>query len=70
MIILNERIDSFLLSLNNDRLSFLFLVDLSYYSIFQGCLINDDNKRRDGNSNSINKFIGKFIPFLELFSIC
>jgi hypothetical protein len=66
----SERLQSFYELVSRDRLSFSFLVDLVYFSVFQGWLIDDDLKRRVG-SNVIGKYqalsgIGRYVPFYGL----
>lgn len=43
---LPTRIDSYTQLVGSDRLSFSFLVDLLYFAVFQGWLIDDDVRRR------------------------
>lgn len=66
----SERIQSFLELVSKDRLSFSFLVDLGYFAVFQGWLIDNDLKTRV-SPNDLDKYrtisgIGKYLPFYGL----
>ena len=63
---LSARWNSFVELTSSDRLSFAFVVDALYYSIFQGWLISDDCKRRNLNENSLIPNVGKYVPFFGL----
>lgn len=72
-----DRLDSYIQLVSNDRLSFSFLVDLVYFALFQGWLIDDDMKRRinlasadveEQKRSTILKYIGSYIPFYGLAS--
>ena len=67
---LPTRWQSYLSLAGSDRLTFSFLVDLFYYSIFQGWLIDADFSRRElSDSRQLSlKFVGKYIPFFGLVS--
>ena len=66
------RIDSLLTLLSTDRLGTSFIVDLTYFALFQGWLIDDDVRRRevvnDDPSRNSAPFAGvaKFVPFYGL----
>lgn len=64
------RIESFTTMMQTDRLGFSFVVDLLYFSIFQGWLISDDLSRRgfsaDESEKSTLAKIGSSVPFFGL----
>ena len=62
---LNERLASFQSLLMSDRLTFSFVVDLAYFAVFQGWLIDDDARRRNFD-NSAEKTFAKAFPFIGL----
>ena len=65
-----SRTASFLDMMSTDRLGFSFVIDLLYFSLFQGWLIKDDLVRRGQSSqdanNSVLAKIGSSIPFFGL----
>jgi len=65
-----ERFSSYLHLIQSDRLTFSLVVDLLYYTIFQGWLIDSDFRRRVDLSESGRygwlKVIGKWVPFAGL----
>lgn len=63
---LSERWRSFVQILTTDRLTFSFAVDLLYFWIFQGWLLDDDIERRGGEVGKISLSLFKAIPFLGL----
>ena len=68
---LNMRSDSYLSLVSNDRLAFSFLVDLIYYSILQGWLVDDDLNRRqrqdiDSSTSPLSIPIAKYFPLFGL----
>jgi len=77
---LSERLSSFTSLVSGDRLTFSFIVDLIYFGIFQGWLVDDDVARRrigtststisgDGGNCSFDKIIvgsAKYVPFFGL----
>ena len=52
---LQERYESFKTLISTDRLSFSFLVDILYFSVFQGWLMDDDYARRVADKSSLGK---------------
>lgn len=71
---LTTRWESFKAILSSDRLTFSFVVDAIYFSLFQGWLIEDDFKRRTDLSTSRAAYqsllvsTGKYVPFLGLLA--
>lgn len=64
-----SRIASFTNIMQTDRLGFSFVVDLIYFSFFQGWLVDDDIKRRSeqrSGSKVLETAIAKYIPFFGL----
>jgi SnoaL-like domain len=66
----STRIESFTSMMNTDRLGFSFVIDLLYFSVFQGWLINDDLLKRglsaqESASSNLSK-IGSSVPFFGL----
>jgi hypothetical protein len=62
----STRLSSYVDLVSNDRLSFSFLIDIIYFALFQGWLIDDDLLRRENVSDSKQfqlKLLGKFVPF-------
>ena len=65
-----SRLESFNSMMSSDRLGFSFVIDLLYFTVFQGWLINDDLYRRgvsasNAASSPLAK-IGSYVPFLGL----
>lgn len=68
----STRVLSFTNMMNTDRLGFSFVIDLVYFSFFQGWLVNDDLLKRGmgvsredvGRTNMAK--IGTYIPFFGL----
>jgi hypothetical protein len=65
-----SRLSSYSTMMSSDRLGFSFVIDLVYFTLFQGWLINDDLSRRglsnaDVASSGLAK-IGTYIPFFGL----
>ena len=50
-----DRYESFKTLISTDRLSFSFLVDILYFSVFQGWLMDDDYARRVADKSSLGK---------------
>lgn len=63
---LPERGTTFIELLTHDRLTFSFVVDLVYFALFQGWLIDEDAQRRGGISSTAPIVAAKTIPFLGL----
>lgn len=63
---LSERWVSFLDLLSIDRVGSSFIVDLVIFALFQGWLVEDDIKRRAGDTNSTLVKAAKYVPFLGL----
>ena len=53
---LQERYESFKTLISTDRLSFSFLVDILYFSVFHGWLMDDDYARRVADKGSLGMF--------------
>jgi hypothetical protein len=70
---LDARWASFVDMMTHDRLGFSFVVDLTYFALFQGWLISDDLARRNaaatsgpsGTMTNLEK-IGAYVPFFGL----
>ena len=62
---ISQRIDSFKSLLLGDRLTFAFLVDVLYFGLFQGWLIDDDARRREFN-DELAAALAKYLPFFGL----
>lgn len=67
---MSTRIESFSSMMSSDRLGFSFVIDLLYFSVFQGWLINDDLLKRglsaqESASSNLAK-IGSTVPFFGL----
>ena len=67
---MSSRIESFTSMMNTDRLGFSFVIDLLYFSVFQGWLIKDDLLKRglsaqESSSSNLSK-IGSSVPFFGL----
>lgn len=67
---LSSRIESFSAMMSSDRLGFSFVIDLLYFSVFQGWLINDDLSKRglsaqESATSNLAK-IGSSVPFFGL----
>ena len=64
------RSSSFVDMMSTDRLGFSFVIDLLYFSLFQGWLIKDDLLRRGSSSEEIDNSslakIGSSVPFFGL----
>lgn len=64
------RLSSYSSMMSTDRLGFSFVIDLIYFTLFQGWLINDDLSRRGlSNSDVANSGlakIGTYVPFFGL----
>ena len=67
---MSSRMESFTSMMSSDRLGFSFVIDLLYFSLFQGWLIKDDLSRRGFSAadaaNSTLSRIGSSVPFLGL----
>ena len=65
-----SRTASFLDMMSTDRLGFSFVIDLLYFTLFQGWLIKDDLLKRGVSSqdasSSILANIGSYVPFFGL----
>jgi hypothetical protein len=67
---ISTRIESFTSMMNTDRLGFSFVIDLLYFTVFQGWLVNDDLLKRgfsaqESASSNLAK-IGSSVPFFGL----
>ena len=60
------RTASFEAFLGHDRLGFSFVVDLLYFSVFQGWLVSDDCRRRGMKLTSPLAQSARYVPFLGL----
>lgn len=65
---LSQRIPSFIDLLSSDRLTFSFVVDLLYFWVFQGWLMDSDYSRRvvSEGGKGVNLTLAKAIPFFGL----
>jgi hypothetical protein len=63
---LAERWASFVDLASSDRLTFSFVVDLAFFWVFQGWLVEDDLARRGGGKGGLGPLAAKYVPFVGL----